>query len=83
MMPTKVHTPIHTFLICFWHFRDLLLCRCSQRSARSQEPSQVATIQNIGSLLGWGDAGFEPGAVGQQSDVLPLRHHAFPILLAL
>jgi hypothetical protein len=27
--------------------------------------------------VGWGDAGFEPDAAGQQSYVLPLSHHAF------
>ncbi len=28
------------------------------------------------SVVGWGDAGFEPGTAGQQSGALPLSHHA-------
>jgi hypothetical protein len=27
-------------------------------------------------VVGWGDEGFEPGTVGQQSGTLPLSHHA-------
>ncbi len=34
---------------------NLLLCRTSQRSARSQVPSQVATHQTIGSQLWAGE----------------------------
>jgi hypothetical protein len=30
------------------------------------------------STVGWGDAVFEPRTAGQQSDALPLSHHASP-----
>ncbi len=55
---------------------NFLLCRPSQRSARSQVPSQVGIHQTIGSQL-WvgGDAGFKPRTAGQQSGALPLSHH--------
>ncbi len=47
------------FFICFGesevHFRNILLCCPSQRSARSQVPSQVATHLEIGSQLWAGD----------------------------
>jgi hypothetical protein len=56
---------------------NLLLCRPSQKSVRSQVPSQVATHQTIGSQLWAGEMpGFEPGIAGQQSVALPLSHHA-------
>ncbi len=50
-------------------FRDFLLCRPSLSSAHSQGGNPPEDWQ---SAVGWGDAGFEPGTVGQQSDVLLL-----------
>jgi hypothetical protein len=35
------------------------------------------------SAVGWGGAGYEPGTAGQQSDVLPLSHHAFSLMFLL
>jgi hypothetical protein len=43
------------FFMFFWHFHNFLLCRPSQKSARSQVQSQVATHQEIGSQL-WAGA---------------------------
>jgi hypothetical protein len=76
------HVPYYInffFFTSFWNFHNFLLCHLSQRSACSQVPSQVATPpEDWQSAEGWGDAGFESGTVGQQSDVLPLSHHVFP-----
>ncbi len=43
------------FFYVFGIFHNFLLCRPSQRSALSQVPSQVATLQKIGSLLWAGE----------------------------
>ncbi len=57
--------------------RNFFLCCPSQRSARSQVPSQGGNPQgDWQSAVGWGDAGFEPGTAGQQSGALPLSYHA-------
>ncbi len=50
---------IFFFFVCFLrtrvHFRNFLLCCPTQRSARRQVPSQVATHQEIGSQLWAGE----------------------------
>jgi hypothetical protein len=43
--------PLYVFSEPEVHFRHFLLCCTSQRSARSQVPSQVATHQETGSQL--------------------------------
>ncbi len=57
-------------------FRNFLLCYSSQRSARSQVPSQVATHQEIGSQLRAGERpDSNPGLQDNSSGTLPLSHH--------
>jgi hypothetical protein len=67
-------------------YHDLLLCRPSQRSARSQVPSQVATYQMIGSQLwagemldsnpGWDCRTTVRGATTEPPCLPKLSHHA-------
>ncbi len=54
------------------HFRHFLLCCPSQRLARSQVPSQVATHQEIGSQL-W--AGETPDSNPGLQDNSLVRYH--------
>ncbi len=75
---------LYMFLANQWFIsHNFLLCRPSQRSARSQVPTQPSAIpggnppDNRQSAVGWG---FEPGTAGQQSDALPPSHHASHIL---
>jgi hypothetical protein len=64
------------FFVCFGepvvHFRNFHLCCPSQRSARSQVPSEVATHQEIGSQL-W--AGETPDSNPGLQDNSLTRYH--------
>jgi hypothetical protein len=49
-----------------WTFPYIFLLWRSQRTAYNQVPSQLRTHMKIAVAVGFGDAGFEPGASGQQ-----------------
>ncbi len=80
-MGTVVKNNDFFFFVCFWgtsgSFCSFFLCCPSQRSARSQVPSLGGNPPgDWQSVVGWGDAGFEPGTAGQQPGTLPLSYHA-------
>jgi hypothetical protein len=69
------------FFLCMFlavHFRNFLLM--SPLTEISPQPNTIPGCNPPGdwqSAVGSGDAGFEPGTVGQQSGALPLSYHAF------
>ncbi len=71
---TNVFFPLYVFGEPEVHFRNFLLCCPSQRSARSQVPSQVATHQEMSREL-W--AGETPDSnPGLQDNSLARCHRA-------
>ncbi len=75
------HVQVFFFLYMFlanqwFNSHNFLLCCPSQRSARSQVPSQVATHQKIGSQLWAGETPDSNPGLQDISQALPLSHHA-------
>jgi hypothetical protein len=70
--------------ICFWRTRGSFssFSPLLPLTEVSSQPSAIPGGNPPGdwqSVVGWGDARFEPGTAVQQSGTLPLSHHAFRI----